>query len=283
MQYERPVELEQALHLLAQGEWQLLAGGTDYYPALGNRQPIGNILDITAIGQLREISFQADHWRIGAAATWSELIATDLPAAFDGLKLAAREIGSLQIQNKATLVGNICNASPAADGVPPLLTLDAEVEISSHHGVRQLPLAQFIRGNRETDLKPDEMVSAILIPAASSKGVSTFTKLGARKYLVISIAMVAVRLASDNNSIITDCAIGIGACSKVALRLGELEDALLGAHVSDDLAGRINPTFFAGLAPIDDVRATADYRKQAAAELVSRAIRNVQSHTGEWA
>ncbi len=272
MQYERPREIDQALVLLAQGNWTVLAGGTDFYPALQDRPPSGKILDVSALPDLRSIQEQDTHWRIGALATWSDLIATDLPPAFGGLKLAAREIGSIQIQNKATLVGNICNASPAADGVPPLLTLDAIVEIVSAQGTRQIPLQKFIHGNRQTDLQTGEMVSAILIPTASGAGTSAFIKLGARKFLVISIAMVAARLTANDNGEIVDAAISVGSCSAVAMRLGDLEQALFGANISNDLADLVEPAHLAELTPLDDARAPAVYRLGVATELVRRTI-----------
>lgn len=280
MNYERPGKLEQALKLLSQDNWKVLAGGTDFYPALRDRPATGNILDVSALENLRQIIGQGDYWRIGALATWSDVIAADLPDAFDGLKLAAREIGSLQIQNKATLVGNICNASPAADGVPPLLTLDAVVEIMSRKATRQVPLKNFIHGNRDTDLQADELVSAILIPTASAAGYSSFIKLGARKYLVISIAMVAARLACNNDGEISDAAISVGACSAVARRLGDLEAELTGTKISDDPARLVQQRHFAGLTPLDDVRAPAQYRLQAAIELVRRAINKTISKAG---
>jgi len=272
MSYERPESLEQALSVLSQGDWKVLAGGTDFYPSLSGRPATGNILDVSALENLRSISPDNNGWRIGALATWSDILAADLPPAFDGLKLAAREVGSIQIQNRATLVGNICNASPAADGVPPLLTLDAVVEIMSATATRQVPLQDFIHGNRDTDLQANELVSAVLIPATSCKGTSSFIKLGARKYLVISIAMVAVRLACADDGEISDAAISIGACSAVARRLPELEQELTGMKMTDDLSGVIQPHHFTALAPLDDVRAPAEYRIEAAAELTRRAI-----------
>ena len=119
--YERPVDLEHALTLLAQGPRQVLGGGTDVYPALGDHGVLDRVLDVTAIPNLSGISDEGDHWRIGATTTWSDLLNTELPDSFDCLKLAAREVGGIQIQNSGTIAGNLCNASPAADGVPPLL------------------------------------------------------------------------------------------------------------------------------------------------------------------
>ena len=105
-----------------------------------------------------------DFFHIGARITWSELLAAPLPRGFDGLRAAAREIGSIQIQNQATIAGNICNASPAADGVAALLALDAEITLASQAGTRNLPLAEFVQGNRKTARRADEILTSIRIP-----------------------------------------------------------------------------------------------------------------------
>jgi len=271
MQFERPKQLREALALLDAQSWDILAGGTDYYPGLRDNAPTRPVLDITAIGGLRHIRRESGFWRVGALATWSDLVAADLPPAFEGLKLAAREVGSVQIQNRATIAGNICNASPAADGVPPLLTLDAEVELSSAIGIRRLALAEFITGNRATMLTPSELVTAILVPETSATGNSRFLKLGARKYLVISIAMAAVRVDSSSDGRVSDAAISVGSCSEVAKRLPALEQAIIGCS-SAEACDAVNAGQLAGLVPIDDIRATADYRSAAAVELVRRAL-----------
>ena len=132
--------------------------------------------------------------RIAACTTWSEIRDAALPPACDALRAAAAEVGGRQIQNAGTIGGNLCNASPAADGVPPLLALDAAVELASAAGTRRLPLAAFLLGPRRTDRRPGEILTAVLLPEAALAGRSVFLKLGARRHLVISIAMVAVRL-----------------------------------------------------------------------------------------
>lgn len=272
MSYARPETLTDALTLLSQDDWSILSGGTDFYPGLGDRQASGNVLDIWALQELTQIEADDEGLRIGALVTWSDLIAAELPAAFDGLKLSAREIGSVQIQNHATLVGNICNASPAADSVPPLLSLSAQVELVSVAGKRQLPLQEFILGNRKTARRPDELVSAIRIPAEAMQGRSTFIKLGSRKYLIISIAMVAVRLRCDEQQRIEDAAISIGSCSVVAQRLAGLERELVGQSITSDLAALVAPGHLQSLAPIDDVRASKQYRLDASKQLLQRAL-----------
>ncbi len=272
--YERPATLDNALASLSGSVKKILAGGTDYYPMLGDRPPRVPVVDITGIEALRGIREEADHWHIGALTTWTDVLRADLPPAFDGLKLAAREVGSIQIQNRATVAGNLCNASPAADGVPPLLTLDAEIQLKSASGERRLPLGEFINGYRSTVLEPGELVTAITVPKQSAGGRSSFLKLGARKYLVISIAMTAARIVLDDGGLIDHAAIAVGACSAVARRLGELEAELVGHDPAAGFAGAVQPHHLKPLSPISDVRASAGYRSDAAAELVERTLQS---------
>ncbi len=275
MAYVRPTELEDALARLATGDRRIAAGCTDLFPATSRQTLTGDILDITAIQSLRGIVRTEAGYRFGTATTWTDILKAELPAGFDQLKLAAREVGSVQIQNAATIGGNLCNASPAADGVPALLVLDAAVELSSQSGTRTLPLSEFITGPRQTALRSDELLSAILIPDGSIAGNSVFLKLGARKYLVISIAMVAARILVDNGRI-ADAAIAVGACSAVATRLSEIESGLIGQAAGPDFANSISDDAVAQyLDPISDPRGDAAYRSSAAAELVRRAIRQL--------
>lgn len=274
MDFARPTELGEALSLLAEKRWAILAGGTDYYPALQEKSVTDDVLDITALSSLRGIADAGDHWRIGALTTWSDVIAADLPPAFDALNLAAREVGSVQIQNRATVAGNLCNASPAADGVPPLLCVDAEIELASARETRTLALSDFLTGYRSSARAEDEMVSAILVPKGAAVGRSHFLKLGARKYLVISISMVAVRLV-EADGLVKTAAVSVGACSVVARRLRGLEKALKGQPFNCGLADLVRRDHLEALSPIDDVRATAAYRNVASVELVKRTIRGV--------
>jgi CO/xanthine dehydrogenase FAD-binding subunit len=267
--YLRPTSLADALAALAAGPRQLLAGGTDYYPARVGRPPEDDLLDITAIPALAGITETPSGWRIGAAATWTDVIEAPLPPLFDGLKVAAREVGGVQIQNAGTVVGNLCNASPAADGIPNLLALDAVVHLASMAGERSLPVAAFVHGNRRTARRPDEMVTAITIPRPARPARSVFLKLGARRYLVISIVMVAAVAEMNADGTIAAARISVGAASAAALRLPALEAALEGQRPDPALVteGHLSP-----LAPIDDVRATAPYRRDAALTLVRRAV-----------
>jgi CO/xanthine dehydrogenase FAD-binding subunit len=181
-------------------------------------------------------------------------------------------VGSVQIQNRGTVAGNLCNASPAADGVPPLLALDAEVELISVSGKRRLPLAQFLAGNRKTLRRPDEVLATVLIPRRIESAASTFLKLGARKYLVISISMVAAVVQADASGRVAEARVAVGSCSATARRLYELEEGLVGLAVKPGLGSAIGEMHFSPLSPIDDVRATAEYRRDASLTLVRRAL-----------
>ena len=271
--YARPTVLDEALHVLAGGR-TILAGGTDHYAVRVGKPLDEPILDITAIRGLRGIAASEDHWRIGATTTWADLIEARLPPLFDGLKLAAREIGGVQIQNSGTLAGNICNASPAADGVPALLAMDARVELASTRGTRVLPLAQFILGPRKTARRADELLCAILIPKPKHAARSHFLKLGARKYLVISITMASVVIEHEDG-VVRGARLAVGACSPVALRLTALEDALRGQPLDARLPQIAGAEHMAPLTPIDDVRSSAGYRIDSALTVVKRTLAGV--------
>ena len=268
--YFAPTSVEDALDILAKGAC-VVAGGTDFFPSLGQAIPGTDILDISRIPGLRGIRRTGEGWWIGATTTWSDIASSDLPAPFRALQKAAREVGGRQIQNAATIGGNLCNASPAADGVPPLLVLDAEVELVSARSRRRLSLSDFLQGARETAIRPGELMTGVWLPEPKDL-VSTFEKLGARRYLVISIVMVAVALRIQNG-LFRDVRISVGACSAVARRLTELEERLDGLQVPHSTEKMlVDISDLSPLSPIGDVRAGADYRMAAAAELVGRAL-----------
>ncbi len=186
------------------------------------------------------------------------------------MQQAAREIGGRQIQNRGTIGGNLCNASPAADGAPPLLALDAAVELASVSGVRAVALSEFLVAPRQTALDETEVLTALLIPQPHREAVSHFIKLGARKYQLISIVMGALVLRIEAGQV-AHIALAIGACSPVARRLPALEAHLRGKPAAD-LEGHVTAAHLAPLAAIDDVRADAAYRRDAALVVVRRLL-----------
>ena len=268
MPLHRPESLDAALELLQGGRAVALGGGTDLYPALRDGTPPPEMVDLTRIDGLRGISRSGDGWRIGGATTWTQVVKAELPPLFDGLKAAAREVGSVQIQNAGTVAGNLCNASPAADGVPALLALDAQVELAAPSGMRRMPLSDFITGPRATKLVPGEILTALFIPEATGQGA--FLKLGARRYLVISIAMVSAVVEMEGDTV-KSARLAVGACSPVARRLPTLEATLAGKTIAQAEQAALDYGY-PELSPIDDVRAGAGYRREAVATLVARAL-----------
>ena len=273
MTYLRPHRLEDALEWLAAARPLVMAGCTDIYPLHQTPALDGPLLDVTGLDELRGITLQDGWRRIGAATSWTDILRAELPPAYDGLKAAAREIGGVQIQASGTIGGNLCTASPAGDSIPCLMTLDAEIELASHRGTRRLPLVEFLTGARQTARDSDELVVAIHLPEPAETGCAGFEKLGARRYLVISIAMAAARLVISDGRI-DSAAIAIGACAPVAVRLNDVEVQLHGCACTEAEASlRAGKSeIMAALSPIDDVRGTASYRREAAAGLVARLV-----------
>jgi CO/xanthine dehydrogenase FAD-binding subunit len=304
--YHQPTSVAAALtHLRDDPSLTVVAGATDVYPAWtgdvakGGARGHRGVLDVSKLSALRGIEDRGDHWWLGALTTWSDIARADhLPPLFDGLKAAAREIGGIQIQNRGTIAGNIVTASPAGDSIPCLLALDADVECVGGTEFR-VPLERFITGYRKTILD-GELVTGIRVPKANGHG--HFLKLGARRYLVISIAMVAAtfeleaspttdisgdpisfrhpREGGDPSThqprIVRSARIAVGACSAVAQRLPALERALIGRRLDPAI---VTAEHLAHLAPIDDVRASGDYRRAAARQLVADLLEHVaKSH-----
>jgi xanthine dehydrogenase small subunit len=285
--YHRPTTLEDALAIRASEDVTVLAGGTDVYPVRAARIGWGDmrhadILDITSVPGLRGIAEAAAQWRIGALTTWTDLIRAELPPLFDGLKLAAREIGGVQIQNRGTLAGNICTASPAGDGAPNLLALDARVELASARACRVVAMDGFIDGYRHTGCRNDEIITALIVPKPRGPARSRFLKLGARRYLVISIVMAAGVIETDATGNIATARLAIGSCSAIPQRLPALETALAGQPL-ESAADIVAPAHLAPLAPIDDIRGSAAYRRHAALALTRDLLAQLASAPGRRA
>ncbi len=268
--YVVPADVAAALEMRGAG-YTVLAGGTDLYPQHVGRPMPSRMVDIGGLTELRGIVETDEGFRFGALTRWADVAAAALPGSFDGLRAAAREVGAVQVQRAGTIGGNLCNASPAADGVPVLLSLDASVELTSATGTRSLPLEAFLTGYRQTALGPDELLTAVVVPRVADDARSAFLKLGLRRYLVISVVMVAAVVVLDASGAVADARVAVGACSPVAQRLRSLESELVGRSPDEIDAATIDG-HLGSLVPIDDVRATADYRRAAASVLVRRAL-----------
>jgi xanthine dehydrogenase small subunit len=270
----RPASLAEALAIRAEREVVILAGGTDIYPERTKRAAWGDpahadLLDITAIPGLNRIDETRAAFRFGSLVTWTDLIHASLPPIFDAYRRAAREVGGIQVRNRGTLVGNLCTASPTCASIPNLLALEARVELTSTSGRREVPVAAFVDRSGHTLARPDEIVTAIVVPKHADAG-SAFRKVGARRYLAIPIAVVSAIVATTTQNTLTDVRIAVGACSPVARRLNTLERELIGVHVAE-AAMRLENRHFRVLDAIDDARASAAYRL-AAAETLTRDV-----------
>ena len=270
--FEQPASLSDVTTLLAAGGWSVLAGGTDVYPARVGRAMDGAWIDITRVPGLRGITQDATGWTFGATTTWTDVLRAELPPLFDALRQAAREVGGVQIQNTGTVAGNLCNASPAADGTPVWMALGAQVLLQSAAGERRVPVIDFVLGNRRTALASSEVVVGIHVPARSARARSVFLKLGGRKYMVISVTMVAVVVDVDEAGRVCGAGVAVGSCSACAQRLPALEQRLVGSALTDLSRTDIVASDLAPLTPIDDLRATAAYRRDATTTLLRRAL-----------
>lgn len=270
--YVRARSLPEAVTALSVWGAQILGGGTDIYPAHTVKPLPSRLVDVSAVAEMRSIAVTGNTVRFGGAVTWTEIVSAALPPALRALQQAARQVGSLQVQNRGTVAGNLCNASPAADGVPPLLVLNAEVELVSAEGLRRMPLADFMTGYRKTALRAGEILAAVVIPEMAATERSAFVKLGARTYLVISIVMVAALVRKDAAGTIVDARVAVGSASETAIRLSLLEHDLVGLVSAQAPSSVLRSEHFSRLRPIDDVRATARYRRDAAWTLVGDAL-----------
>ncbi len=261
----------------------MAAGCTDLFPATESATgAAGSVLDVTAIAGLRGITaperpaglaYRRDHHLERCSRRRS---AAGVRHAETG-----RARGRLGADPECRDGGwkHLCNASPAADGVPPLLALDAQVELTGTAGHRVLPLDEFITGARQTGLKPGELMTAVVIPHTSGAGRSRFLKLGARKYLVISIAMVAVRLDHGGLAGSPICRIVGRGLQPVAMRLTGVGAALIGRLSRSAGCGWIALVSVA-LSPISDIRADAAYRRDRGGGTLLR--RRADQSAGGW-
>ncbi len=269
--FAAPHSLEEALSILSRhNDTVVLAGGTDLWPQWSSGEPRPErLLSLHRLARLRIIALEDDFLRVGAACTHSDLIQSEtVGRACPNLPAAAATIGAAQIQNQGTVGGNLVNASPAADLPPVLAAAGALVELTSLHGVRQVALDAFYRGYREIDLRPDELVTAVLVPPLPAGAEEHFRKVGTRQAQAISKVVGACRLRRANDGTILEAGIAFGSVGPTVERARGLEAWLVGQIPTDDIAEEA-----AGLArdlvrPIDDLRSTAEYREHVCGVMV---------------
>jgi carbon-monoxide dehydrogenase medium subunit len=272
-EYRHATSLLQGVTLLAENpEACALAGGTDLLVDMRERRREPRLLvDVSELPELRGITAADGLIRLGGGVTVGELVTSPLVAAeLPALHRATREFADFLTRNKATLGGNLANASPGADLVVPLLALDARVLLTGPAGERTVPLDAFLVGPRQTVLERGELVVAVLVPRAH--GVQFFYKLGLKRGGAIAVASVATRLELDPAGRVTRAAIALGAVAPRPFRAAEAEAALVGERPSPDRLARVADLAAAAARPIDDVRGSRMYRQAMVRALVARGL-----------
>jgi CO/xanthine dehydrogenase FAD-binding subunit len=250
-----------------------IAGGTDLMVAINfsqARPPA--VLDLTRIAELNDWAPDDGRVRVGAGVTYTRLI-EELGDRLPGLAIASRTVGSPQIRNRGTVGGNLATASPAGDGLPPLYTSDAVIELVSVRGTRRVPVAEFVTGPKRNCLEPDELISAYELPAAT--GPQQFAKVGTRNAMVIAVCSVSVALWPEQRRV----AACVGSAGPTPLVASEAEQFIAGAldwnggaPIPEDVLARFGELVGACARPIDDVRGTAAYRSHAVGVLGRRTL-----------
>ena len=261
--------------LLAREGARVLAGGTDLIPQLGEgRRKAALIVDVKRVPELREIAPMAvGGWRFGAAVSVSQLARhAGFVAEHARLVEAGRLIGSLQVQSRASIVGNLCNAAPSADAVPLLAALDAVAVIASAKATRRLPAEAFATGPGRTQLAQDELLVSLELPARTARSAAKYLRFTPRREMDIAIAGAGVRLDLDGSGRIAAARIVLASVAPVPLRAARAEAVLLGELPSDALFAAAGAEAAREAQPISDTRGSADYRRDLVGVLTRRAL-----------
>jgi len=278
-----PEGLSNALDLLARepGVWKPFAGGTDIMVLLeAGKLTHRNYFNIWNLKELRGIEVSAAEITIGALATYTEIQSHPiLRDEFPMLCQAASETGGLAIQNRGTLGGNIVNASPAADSPPALLAYDAELELVSTRGTRQMPYQGFHTGYKQMTIRPDELLARIRLPRTSKDLHHYYRKVGTRKAQAISKTCFAATARIENETV-ADVRIALGSVAPVPLRCLKTESVVRGARIDQDVIERAKNEFAGEITPIDDIRSTRTYRLKVSLNLLEDFLRQLPMRLG---
>jgi len=275
MRYEAPKSLDQAVALLSaeKGEARVLAGGTDLLVQMRTDVVEPTLLvDIKGIAELRQIKEEAGGFRVGAAVTGAELKEhPELKAAWPGVVEAANLIGSTQVQGRATMGGNLCNGSPAADSVPALIAAGAKACIVGPKGRREVPVEDVMLAPRKLSLAKGELIASFLLPARAPHTGDAYLRFIPRTEMDIAVVGCGVCLTLDAKGTCTAARVSLGAVAERPLLVAAAAAALIGSKVDDAALGKLDAAARAACRPIDDKRGTKDYRIKVAGVLARRA------------
>jgi len=274
MRYEAPESIEGAVALLsaATGEARVLAGGTDLLVQM--RADVVDpdlIVDIKKIAETRAVTEEKGGWRVGAAVTGAELKEhARLKKAWPGLVEAANLIGSTQVQGRATLGGNLCNGSPAADSVPALIAAGAVATLAGPQGRRDLPVEDVMLGPRKLALKKGEIVVSFLLPPRPPRSADAYLRFIPRTEMDIAVVGAGVSLTLDGSGTISAARVSLGAVAARVLLVQEAAQAIVGSRLDVAAQQRLEAAARAACRPIDDKRGTIEFRTDVAAVLARR-------------
>jgi len=275
MRYEAPGSIDEVVALLAaaDGDGMVLAGGTDLLVQMqsGSVKP-GLIVDVKKIAEAMTITAEDGGFRIGAAVCGAKLGEhAALKEAWPGVVEATELIGSVQIQSRASLGGNLCNASPAADSVPAMIAAGAICSIAGPKGRREAPVGEIATGPGKTSLGTGEIVVSIHLPARAPRSGDAYLRFIPRTEMDIAVVGAAVNLSLDENGLCSAARVVLGAIAPTALLVAEAADTLIGSPVDDAALERLAAAARAACRPIDDKRGTVEYRTKVAGVLARRA------------
>tara|TARA_R110000868_G_scaffold104557_6_gene287961 strand:+ start:13607 stop:14464 length:858 start_codon:yes stop_codon:yes gene_type:complete len=275
MRYEAPETLDAAVGLLAgeSGQARVLAGGTDVLVQIHtDRADPDLIVDIKKITELRDIADEDGAWRFGAAVTGKEMMDNAaFNAAWPGVMDGVRLIGSVQVRGRATVGGNLCNASPAADSVPPMIAARAIATVIGPDGRREVPVEDIVTGPGKTSLGKGEFVVSFQLPKRPPNSGDAYLRFTPRTEMDIAVVGCAVNLTLDDAGTCTDARVALGAVAARALVVDDAAKALIGTKVDDAAMEALAAAASAACSPIDDKRGTIEYRTEVAGVLAQRA------------
>jgi len=285
MRFESPTTVDQAVSLLAgsEGSAHILAGGTDLLVRLrtGFVEP-DMVVDLKRIGALGETAAEADGLRVGATVPSAALNEhAEAVAGWPGVCEAAGLIGSTQIQGRATMTGNLCNASPAADSVPAMVAAAATVRIAGPSGIRDVAVEDFCTGPGKTVLTKGEFVESVFLPNKPAHSGEAYLRFIPRTEMDIAVVGVGVSLTLDAAGVCTAARVGLGAVAPTVLRCDAAAEALIGTKVDADALDAMAEACSAAANPIDDKRGTVAYRVEVVGTLAKRTAKIALERAGE--
>ncbi len=284
MQFHSPDTIKQAIELLdeSQGVNRILAGGSDILVQLrlGLTTP-DLIIDIKHIDGMRDICAEGGGYRIGAGVSGAEMDEhAGLKSLWPGVVEAMALVGSTQVQGRATMVGNLCNASPAADSVPAMVAAGARAMIVGPKGTRTCPVQDIPSGPGKTTLQKAEIITSIYLPARPENASDAYLRFIPRTEMDIAVSAAGVSLTLDNTGEIIEAQVALGAVAPTVLRVDAGAEILIGSKLDADTQAKLQDICAAACNPIDDRRGTVAFRRKTVGVLAKRAALIAYSRAG---